>query len=215
MRGSRGKRQAPAWRTYVGRLVVAKNPSGKTPSAGAATNFASGAPASGAVSNAGGVKDEVTVQECQQTQGRVQAMRVLRFKTMRRAMRAPLGIVLALGCNSASLRSAQSTPPAASPTIERVRPDSGPAGPAYPIEVTIDGRNFSDTANVIVFGAVTLRGVPSRNLGTRIVIFIPKEMPSQGEVPPSPLLAGAYDIRVTTAAGTSNAVTFRLTGSAP
>src|SRR5712691_6862601 len=54
MRGSRGRDHAPAALTYVGRLVVEKKPSGSTPSAGAGSKRASGAPLSGAASKLGG-----------------------------------------------------------------------------------------------------------------------------------------------------------------
>src|ERR1041385_9255035 len=54
IRGSRGRRHAPAVLTYVGRLVVEKKPSGRTPSAGAGSKRASGAPASGGASKSGG-----------------------------------------------------------------------------------------------------------------------------------------------------------------
>ena len=43
MRGSRGIFHAPSIFTYVGRLVVEKNPSGNTPSAGAGRKRAFGA----------------------------------------------------------------------------------------------------------------------------------------------------------------------------
>src|SRR5205809_70624 len=42
MRGRRGRDHAPAALTYGGRLVVEKNPSGRTPSAGAGSNRAAG-----------------------------------------------------------------------------------------------------------------------------------------------------------------------------
>src|SRR5438309_5459730 len=54
MRGRRGRDHAPAALTYVGRLVVEKNPSGRTPSAGAGSKRASGAPASGGAAKFGG-----------------------------------------------------------------------------------------------------------------------------------------------------------------
>src|SRR5258708_23796578 len=54
MRGSRGRDHTPAALTYVGRLVVEKKPSGRTPSAGAGSKRASGAPLSGGASKLGG-----------------------------------------------------------------------------------------------------------------------------------------------------------------
>src|SRR6266705_7022018 len=54
MRGRRGRDHAPAALTYVGRLVVEKNPSGRTPSAGAGSKRASGALEKGGASKLGG-----------------------------------------------------------------------------------------------------------------------------------------------------------------
>ena len=55
MRGRSGICQRPPTLTYVGRLEVEKKPSGSTPSAGNATNRASGAPANGAWVKSGSV----------------------------------------------------------------------------------------------------------------------------------------------------------------
>ena len=123
-----------------------------------------------------------------------------------------LALILAASC------AANSQQTSALPVIDAVTPGGGPAGTAYPIEVTITGKNFADTANVVTFGPVRMRPVRSDARGTRIVFHVPKEVPSTGEVPPSPLLPGTYEVRVTTAAGTSNAVPFSLTrepGGAP
>jgi hypothetical protein len=117
------------------------------------------------------------------------------------------GLVLATACASGARGAAGST----LPVIERVTPSTGPAGSAYPIEVEIVGRNFDDSLNTVTFGAVRLTRVRSDASGTRIVFQAPKSEPATGEVPPGPLLPGAYEIRVTTAAGTSNPVTFSLT----
>src|SRR3989449_5736886 len=54
MRGHRGRRHAPPTFRYVGRLVVEKKPSGRTPSAGAGSKRASGACDSGGASKLGG-----------------------------------------------------------------------------------------------------------------------------------------------------------------
>ena len=54
MRGSLGSSQAPSIFTYVGRFVVLKNPSGKTPSAGAGANRALGAALSAGAERSGG-----------------------------------------------------------------------------------------------------------------------------------------------------------------
>lgn len=132
-----------------------------------------------------------------------------------RALLVPLGFALALGCRSSSTHAAASASSADGPVITRVQPDSGPAGSAYPIEVTIEGRGFHDSLNVVTFGPVTVKNVPSRDSRTRIILFLPKEAPSTSEVPPSPLFPDTYDLKVTTPKGTSNAMPFRLTRGAP
>lgn len=99
------------------------------------------------------------------------------------------------------------------PVIVRLVPDHGRAGRAYPIRVVIEGRAFADTGNVVAFGPITMRGLASSDGGTRITFFAPKEGPSPGEVPPPPLAPGAYDVTVTTPAGTSPPVRFTLTES--
>jgi len=96
------------------------------------------------------------------------------------------------------------------PSIASITPTSGPAGTGYPIEITISGKHFADSTNVVTFGPVTLRAVRSTAGGTSIVFQAPKEMPSAGEVPPAPLLAGTYSVRVATSAGVSNPIVFTL-----
>jgi len=100
----------------------------------------------------------------------------------------------------------------AAPVITDIVPASGPAGPAYPIQATIRGQGFTPTGNVVNFGPVRLRELPSID-GTAITIGVPKQISSGGEVPPLVLLPGEYPVTVTNADGTSNPVTFTLTGS--
>ena len=119
---------------------------------------------------------------------------------------AVLGLAAMLACGAA--RGAGD--PALVPEIDRLVPDSGPAGTAYPVEVTIVGRHFADS-NIVTFGPLSIPALPSTERGTRIVFLAPKETPSPGEVPPAPLSPGAYDVRVATGGGISNAVAFTLT----
>ena len=113
------------------------------------------------------------------------------------------------GCAPAPAQ--QVAPVPSGPVITRLEPDSGPAGVAYPVRVTIVGRGFAPDANTVSFGPVVLTRLPSTDGGTRIVFFAPKEAPSGGEVPPAPLLPGPYQVTVRTAEGTSRPATFRLT----
>jgi hypothetical protein len=96
------------------------------------------------------------------------------------------------------------------PELTEIVPASGPAGEAYPVEVTIRGAGFMPTGNVVEFGPVKIADVPSSEPG-RITFSIPKSIPSGGEVPSRILIAGEYPVTVTTRAGTSNALIFTLT----
>ena len=96
------------------------------------------------------------------------------------------------------------------PTLTEIVPASGPAGPDYPLHVTIRGTGFMPTGNVVRFGPVTLPAVSSPD-GSRIMFYVPKAVPSGGEVPPAVLTPGDYPVVVTNSAGTSNALSFRLT----
>lgn len=121
----------------------------------------------------------------------------------------PVGLALLFAC---ARPVAQMPDPAASgPVITRLDPVSGPAGVAYPIRLTIEGRGFADTANVVTFAGIVLRGLPSTDGGTRIVFYVPKSSPSSGEAPPTVLEPGVYDVIVTTHAGASPPVHFTLT----
>jgi hypothetical protein len=89
-------------------------------------------------------------------------------------------------------------------------PASGPTGEAYPLQATIRGTGFLPAGNAVEFGPVKIPDLPSAG-GARITFSVPKLVPSRGEVPPMVLPEGDYRVTVTTSAGTSNALTFRLT----
>jgi hypothetical protein len=104
-----------------------------------------------------------------------------------------------------------SRPASGSPHIIQIIPSSGLAGADYPIQATIRGSGFTPAGNVVTFGPVRLRELPSRDGGTAITFGVPKQMSSGGEVPPMVLPPGDYQVTVTNADGISNAVTFSLT----
>ena len=87
----------------------------------------------------------------------------------------------------------------------------GPAGTAYPIEITITGTGFASAGNTVAFGGISIPDLVSSNGGTRIAFFAPKARPSTSEVPPFVLVPGQYGVTVTTPEGPSNAVNFTLT----
>jgi len=96
------------------------------------------------------------------------------------------------------------------PELIEIVPASGPAGIAYPLQAIIRGAGFMATGNVVEFGPARIPDLPSAD-GIRITFSVPKQMPSRGEVPPMVLTPGDYRVTVTTASGTSNALTFTLT----
>ena len=122
----------------------------------------------------------------------------------------PLAVLAStfLGCSQANRGEA---PAPSGPTIFSLSPTEGPAGTAYPIEVTITGTGFASEGNTVTFGDISIPDLASTESGTRITFFAPKERPSTGEVPPFVLMPGEYRVTVTTPQGTSNTVTFNLT----
>ncbi len=123
---------------------------------------------------------------------------------------APLVLLAStsLGCSQTNRTEA---PAPSGPTILSLSPTEGPAGTAYPIEVTITGTGFASEGNTVTFGDISIPDLASTEGGTRIAFFAPKERPSTSEVPPFVLMPGNYRVTVTTPQGTSNAVDFTLT----
>ena len=79
------------------------------------------------------------------------------------------------------------------------------------IEVIIEGTGFVEEGNIVTFGGIPSKALASTDGGTRITFWVPKEVPSTGEVPPMILDPGEYEVTVTTPSGTSEPVTFILT----
>ena len=100
------------------------------------------------------------------------------------------------------------------PVIDSLEPTSGRVGQAYPVRVTLHGHGFADSTNVVTFAGIELRNRPSTDGGTVLVFSAPKVRNLGTEAPPPVLQPGEYEITVTTAAGTSNTVTFTLTPGA-
>jgi hypothetical protein len=123
----------------------------------------------------------------------------------RSALRLVAGVAFALA-GAATGGSAESTPP----VLAAIEPSLGPAGASYPVRVTLRGAGFLEAGNIVRFGPVTIPGLSSPD-GSRITFDIPKLVPSRGEVPPIVLSAGDYPVSVTTPAGVSNSLTFKLT----
>src|SRR6516162_5531696 len=96
----------------------------------------------------------------------VEATRSLRIGLQALAcggLAALIGVVATQGAR------AQANPP----TLIEIVPASGPAGPAYPLPVTIRGTGFMPGGNVVRFGPVTIPNVSSPD-GSRINVLCPE-----------------------------------------
>lgn len=116
-----------------------------------------------------------------------------------------------LGLSIACGKPSPDVTPETLPRIDSISPAEGPAGVAYPIQVTMVGRGFTEAGNVIVFDDMEIGEFESQGDGTLLTFFVPKERDSTGEVPPFPLMPGEYSVVVRNSLGESNSVTFRLT----
>jgi IPT/TIG domain-containing protein len=103
--------------------------------------------------------------------------------------------------------------PSTAPTIASLQPIAGPVG----TRVAITGTGFQDNANTINFGASAYPNVTGNN-GTSIVFLIPTATnpPCRNATPPCAIASalitpGSYDVSVTHAGGTSNAISFTVT----
>jgi hypothetical protein len=127
-----------------------------------------------------------------------------------RVLSACLGAVVLVACATNG-----SISPSSGPTITTLQPLAGPVG----TRVMITGTGFDDRTNTINFGGSAYPDLVSTN-GTSIVFVIPTTTnpPCRNATPPCLILSalitpGAYDVSVTNAQGTSNAITFTVTGS--
>ena len=110
---------------------------------------------------------------------------------------------------------ARTTHAARPPRLSRLAPGSISstalaAGGA--VWVDVKGRGFDPTHNAVSFGPVTLRAVTSSDRCTHLRFVVPTQFPASGEVPPQQIGVGTYRVRVTTPRGTSNALSFVITG---
>jgi hypothetical protein len=96
------------------------------------------------------------------------------------------------------------------PELRDLAPNEGGADPGEVVEMTIVGCGFDERANTVRFGEVSMRNLPASAGGTRIIITVPKTVPSTGEAPPMQIGAGTYAVTVTTDRGTSNVLRFTL-----
>lgn len=96
------------------------------------------------------------------------------------------------------------------PRIDAVRPDSIVLPRGGFVDVAIIGTGFSADRNTIEFAGMTIPGVAADAAGRSIRFAIPDLVTRAGESPPALLEAGAYELRIRTSAGASNAMTVRV-----
>jgi|GEM_PF-2425025 len=120
------------------------------------------------------------------------------------AMRMLPIVLTAVACHRGAGRSG-------APMLEHLTPDRGDVSRGAVVEVLVQGQGF-DSVNTVLFGAVTLRQV-RRVSPTTLRFTVPlddAQRVGRGEAPPIALSAGVYPVRIATARGTSNTLSFTL-----
>jgi hypothetical protein len=126
------------------------------------------------------------------------------MRTGRAASIAALGF--AASCSA--LRKANDTP-----HIDRMAPDSVMLASGVVIDVAVRGRGFAPGKpgrNTVTVGDVQLTDVPASDDGTELHFVVPERGSARGDAAPLPIESGAYDVRVRTSAGVSNAMRLRI-----
>lgn len=103
--------------------------------------------------------------------------------------------------------------PAALPVLQRITPESARVVANAVLEIRLDGSGFElgpQGANDVEVGPVRLRQVPANSAGRQLQFVLPDRVPESGEAPPRRLFPGDYPVTVTTRAGKSNALSFRV-----
>lgn len=99
------------------------------------------------------------------------------------------------------------------PRLLHIVPESTRVERNAVIRLTLTGEHFDQNgagSNTVDIGPIHLTGVPSSHGGRLIEVVLPDRIPSQVEAPPRPILPGTYDVSVSTASGTSNALPLRV-----
>lgn len=99
------------------------------------------------------------------------------------------------------------------PLLIQLAPESSRVERGSVVTLTLRGSGFQSTetpGNTVEIGPVLLNGVSADSGGRIIRVVIPDRVVSPGEAPPRRLLPGDYSVIVSTPAGKSNALTFRV-----
>lgn len=107
----------------------------------------------------------------------------------------------------------RSTPTAGMPVLTRLVPESARMVANGIVDVRVTGVHFEPGMpgnNVVELGPIRLTQVPANDSGTQLRFVVPDRVPSSDEAPPRRLFPGDYPLTVTTRAGRSNALSFRV-----
>jgi|GEM_PF-3240759 len=98
------------------------------------------------------------------------------------------------------------------PQLDSLSPTSAQVPRYSVVEVVLFGRGFDRerNGNTVTMGAVKLSGLKPNTAGTELRFVIPFEITGVGGTQPSPILPALYTVTVTTAAGSSNSLPFRV-----
>lgn len=97
------------------------------------------------------------------------------------------------------------------PHIDSISPSSGKIDPESVVEVALYGRGFAE-GNVVLFDAATVERPVAEEGGTILRFIVPTMIPAHGNVQLHRVEAGRYSVKVQSASGTSNVVTFTVRG---
>ncbi|HEY6220309.1 MAG TPA: IPT/TIG domain-containing protein [Gemmatimonadaceae bacterium] len=102
----------------------------------------------------------------------------------------------------------ESKQPASAPTIDSIVPRSGRVDAETVRDITVHGKGFASTGNVVLFGDATIENLASESGGTVIHFMAPTVLPARGSRPSQRVTPGSYAVRVRTPAGTSGTARF-------
>jgi hypothetical protein len=125
-----------------------------------------------------------------------------------------MGVVQAAPVTASSEDPSRSTRPgiARAPRIDSISPRAAQVDAEGVTHLVLYGRNFTATANAVLFAGATIEGLLSESGGTVIRFTAPTRIPATASAPAYRVEPGQVEVKVRTIAGTSNAVTFTVRG---
>lgn len=96
------------------------------------------------------------------------------------------------------------------PVLDSITPRGGEVSPERVTDIVLHGHGFAASGNTVMFDGAEVTGLLSERAGTVIRFTAPTWIPARGNSPAHRVVPGAVDVRVKTAAGSSNPLTFRV-----